>query len=116
MKTNLKAKALKNQKKTVTEKRVSVKAVEFDWIFNTKHGNKFMETLAITKNLNLFKIPVIEDVILFQWHYFRIAIISLLFVPFILYFILFGIYATWSYTWMRDPDASYRWTDFTKAL
>ena len=46
-------------------KRVKVRAVEFDWVFNTKHGSKLIEILSLTKNIELFSIPVIQDIILY---------------------------------------------------
>ena len=47
------------------EKRVKVSAIEFDWIFTDKLGRRFLWDLATSSNLDLFKIPVMVNIIKF---------------------------------------------------
>jgi hypothetical protein len=77
------------------EKRVEVKAIEFDWMLTTKEGEDFLEGLRQTDNLAYFEIDVVKDLILFQWSYFLPRIIMFLFVPFLVFFIMFILYTTW---------------------
>ena len=69
--------------------RVIINAIEFDWIFNTKEGDEFLENLANTDNINLFGINIIKDIVLIQWSYIRIHIIGKLLFPYLLYFLIF---------------------------
>ena len=75
--------------------RVMIKAIEFDWIFNTKEGDEFLENLADTENIKLFGVDIIKDVILWQWSYFKIHIIGKLLLPYLLYFIIFLVHVTY---------------------
>jgi hypothetical protein len=75
-------------------KRVSIKGIEFDWIFS---GDKALELL---KNLSesevhIFGQSIIRDIVLFQWKYFKEVIILKLFLPYVIYFITFCLYTTW---------------------
>lgn len=85
----------KNKSGSAVEKRVEVKAIEFDWLLTTKDGERFLEHLSNTDVLSYFEIDVIKNIIMFQWSYFLPRIIISLFIPFLLFFILFLIYATW---------------------
>ena len=75
--------------------RVMIKAIEFDWIFNTKEGDEFLGSLADTENSKLFGIEVIKDIILMLWSYFKMHIIFKLLVPYFLYFIIFLVHTTY---------------------
>lgn len=46
-------------------KWVTVTAIEFNWVFNTKQGKEFLWYLAETTNLDLFTIPVISNIVKF---------------------------------------------------
>jgi len=80
-----------------------------------------MKVLSETKNTNLFKVPVIEDIIRFKWSYFRWAIIILLFIPFLAYFGAFLTFATWAikedYEYEQKVDGSKKgWETATEWL
>ena len=75
--------------------RVMIKAIEFDWIFNTKDGDEFLGSLAETENLELFGIDIIRDIILFLWSYFKIHIITKLFIPYFIYLIIYLVHVTY---------------------
>lgn len=92
------------------EKRVEVKAIEFDWMLTTKEGEDFLERLRKTDNLGYFEIEVIKDLIMFQWEYFLPRIIIFLFVPFMLFFLMFILYTTWILDEMfNEADNSGPW-------
>ena len=57
----------------------SVKAIEFDWIFNHDQGSAFIKTLTISRNVDMFSIPLIQNCIQFLWSRFRAGIILYLF-------------------------------------
>jgi hypothetical protein len=42
------------------QKLVSIKAIEFDWIFDDRQGNAFLSTLLASNNLELFSISTIQ--------------------------------------------------------
>lgn len=114
-------KKIKSSGAAVNQTIVEVKGIEFDWIFNSKHAHALMKVLSETNNINLFKVPVIEDIILFKWSYFRWAIIILLFIPFLLYFGAFLTFATWGikedYEYEKKVDGSSKdWETATKWL
>jgi hypothetical protein len=76
-------------------KRVSIKGIEFDWIFQGDKAEQFLKDLSESDNINIFGQDIIRDIILFQWKYFKRVIILKLFFPYILYFILFCVYTTY---------------------
>ena len=82
-------------KNNVVERRIEVKAIEFDWILTTVLGEAFLEKLSTTDNLRYFEIEVIKNVVMFQWEIFLPRIIAYLFTPFIGFFLLFILYTTW---------------------
>ena len=74
--------------------RWNVQAVEFDWIFDDRYGRKFLVSLANTKDIDIFSVPIIKNIIMFMWRFYRIAIVTSVMIPFIFYFIVYIIYAT----------------------
>lgn len=75
--------------------RVMIKAIELDWIFNTKEGDEFIGNLADTENIKLFGIDIIKDIVLLLWSYFKMQIVVKLLVPYFLYFIIFLVHTTY---------------------
>ena len=76
-------------------KRVQIKGIEFAWIFDSPECNEFLKNLSETKNIDIFGLSIISDFILFQWTYFKQMIILKLLIPYVVYFVLFCVYATW---------------------
>lgn len=76
-------------------KRVSVKAIEFDWIFDGYPAHQFLKDLSDTDNINVYGLNIIRDIVLFLWKYFQRAIFWKLFVPYLVYFFIFCFYTTW---------------------
>ena len=76
-------------------KRVSIKGIEFDWIFQGDQANQFLKDLSTTDNIHIFGQNIIRDIILFEWAYFKRVIFWKLFIPYLIYFVMFCIYTTW---------------------
>lgn len=86
------------------EKRVEVKAIEFDWILTSDKGELFLERLSQTENLRYFEVDVIKNLVMFQWQIFLPKIIAFLFVPFLAFFLLFILYTTWILNEKHNED------------
>lgn len=78
-----------------TLKRLSIRGIEFDWIFHGNNADQFLKDLSVSDNINIFGQDIIRDIILFQWMYFKKVIIMKLFLPYGIYFIIFCVYTTW---------------------
>lgn len=86
---------IEREKERKRQKRLDIRAIEFDWIFNDNEGAGFLKTLAETDSIDLFSLTLIRHIIYFTWSYFRNAIILKLFIPYLLYFTAFVMYATY---------------------
>ena len=86
---------LEREKERRKQKRLDIRAIEFDWIFSTGEGTDFLSTLAYTDNIELFSLKLVRYIIRFLWSYYRMAIVMYLFIPYLIYFTLFILYATW---------------------
>ena len=76
-------------------KRVTIKGIEFDWVFKSKEGSDFLQELSETDNIRIFEHEIIKDIVLFQWSYFKIHIILKLLIPYIVYFLIFVLHVTY---------------------
>ena len=76
-------------------KRVIIKGIEFDWIFTGKDADQFLKDLGETNDMDILSQPIIKDIILYQWKYYKINLIKYLLVPYLIYFWLFLVYVTW---------------------
>lgn len=76
-------------------KRYEIKAIEFDWLFNSTDGKAFLVALAKTQHIDIFSVPTIAAIITYLWDYYRKQIIYQVLIPFLAYFVVFLIYATW---------------------
>ena len=85
--------AKENEEKQL--KRVSIKGIEFDWIFDTPDGASFLKELSETSNINIFAQNIIKDIVYFQWSYFQLNIILFLMIPYKIYFVSFWVFATY---------------------
>ena len=75
-------------------KRVSLKAIEFDWI-SSYDFRKILNELSVTSNINIFALDIIKDIIYFKWNYVKSSIIKYFMIPYIIYFVMFWVYATY---------------------
>ena len=53
-----------------------------------------MRSVSESGNMEIFSLPTVKAIILFQWKFFRIAIFSWVFIPFLVYFALIIVYTT----------------------
>ena len=83
------------EKERRKQRRLNIRAIEFDWIFNKKEGAKFLRTLAESDNVEVFSLPIIQNIVKFFWSYFRIAIVMYSLIPYLIYFSLFLVYTTY---------------------
>jgi len=75
--------------------RYEISAIEFDWLFNEKHGRNFIVELTKVKSLEIFSIDLIIKIILYLWGFYRRAIVIRVMIPFMIYFGVFLFYALW---------------------
>ena len=83
-----------------------MRAVEFDWVFNETEGKIFLNAMAVAGDDEVFEVEVIKKLIEYLWKFYRRAIVLNIFVPFIIYFVLFITYATWINDLSSDPAKS----------
>ena len=76
-------------------KKYEINGIEFDWLFSENEGVNFLETLSNTNSIEVFSIEIIKYIIIYLWSFYRKAIFLQMFIPFVLYFIWFIIYASW---------------------
>lgn len=98
---------LEREKERKKQKRLDIRAIEFDWIFSKDEGVTFLENLATTDNIELFSLTLIRYIIRFLWTFYRKAIVLYLFIPFLIYFTLFILYATWIHDKAFDDGNEY---------
>lgn len=95
-KQNLEAKKEDDENKQEI-KRVEVTFVEFDWIFKGESGKLFVDALANTRSEVLFEVESLKFVIKYLWSFYFYRLLGLVFLPYIVFFIAFLIYATYLY-------------------
>ena len=77
-----------------TMKQVEAKLLDFDWIFTGENSACMIKVLAETENDEIFSQSQIRVLIEFMWQEYYDAIYSTLFIPYVLYFVAFSLYAT----------------------
>jgi len=92
----------KTQKEGIA--KYEVRAVEFDWVFNETEGKIFLNSMAVSGDDEVFEVEVIKKLIEYLWKFYRRAIVLNIFVPFIIYFVLFITYSTWINE-LRDEES-----------
>jgi hypothetical protein len=75
-------------------KRIEFKLLEFDWIFRGESAKMFIEELAQTSNDNIFQVESIQVGIRFLWDFYQPEIIKKIYIPYMVYFLCFVIYAS----------------------
>lgn len=78
-------------------KRIETYAVEFDWIFRGNNAQSFIAHLASDADDTIFAIPTIQIIVNFLWERFYFMIRKKIFLPFIVYFVLFLFQVTLVY-------------------
>lgn len=85
-------------------KRVEVTMVELDWIFKGESGKLFVDALANTRSEVLFEVQSLKFAIKYLWGFYFYRLLLLVFVPYVLFFIAFLVYATYLY---EGPEEKY---------
>ena len=78
-----------------SQKRLDIRAIEFDWIFNDTDGVRFLETLSETDSIELFDLTIIRHIINFLWSYFKFYVFMYSLIPYMFYMALFLVYVTY---------------------
>ena len=73
---------------------MEVKAVELDNVFVGESSLHMLKMLSDTENIDTFSLKVVQAIILFQWKYFKRAIVLKVLLPFSIYFLLFILYGS----------------------
>ena len=89
------AKNSSKSKKGAKQKLLDIKGIEFDWIFSKEDGANFLKILSKSTDIELFSLRIVQLIIGFFWSYFRNAMIMWLLIPFLVYFVIFIMYATY---------------------
>ena len=79
-------------------KRIETYAVEFDWIFRGSNAKGFIEHLARYSNDSIFAVETIKIIVTFLWTKFFYHIRNKIFIPFLIYFVLFLVQVTFIYS------------------
>ena len=76
-------------------KKYEVKAIEFSWLFKPQPRKRLLTALAKSSDIEIFSLEIIQMVLLFLWTYYKKVITLFVLLPFLLYFVVFILYATW---------------------
>jgi len=49
---------------------VTVKAIEFDWIFSNTQGYQFLQSLSETESIDIFGVELIVAILNFLWTFY----------------------------------------------
>lgn len=82
--------------------------VEFDWIFKGDSGKLFVDALANTRSEVLFEVPTLKVAIKYLWGFYFYRLLLLVFVPYVIFFISFLIYATFLYEGPETENLQHR--------
>ena len=99
--------------KVKSERRIEVKGIEFDWLFQEKEGKRFMEKLSETEDLSYFELDIVKNIIWFQWNKFLPAVFIVLFLPFLTFFGVFIVYTSYLLPEKKEEDKT--WGDYYTA-
>ena len=75
--------------------KYDVKAIEFSWLFRQKPRTDFLNALSETSDLEIFSLEIIQNILMFLWNYYKKVIFYLIFLPFMIYFLAFVLWASW---------------------
>lgn len=78
-------------------RRIEFQILEFDWIFRGNSAKMFIEELAQTPNDNVFTVTTVSTAIKFLWEFYQPEIIKKIYIPYMIYFFSFVLYASFIY-------------------
>lgn len=90
-------------------RRCEVKIIEFDWIFAGKEGFLFIEELATTSNENVFEVESIKICVEYLWQFYYRKIFIAVFLPYVVYFVIFLVYSMNFYSGEVENLKKFRW-------
>lgn len=67
---------------------IDIKFLDFGWILRRKAGQEFLRKLAYSERLEYFDTESVKYMITYQWRKLSPIIISRLFYPFVIYFVI----------------------------
>ena len=77
-------------------KKYEVKAIEFSWLFEPTPRVKFLSALTSNSaDLEIFSLDIVRNSLFFLWKYYIWVIVGFIYIPFLIYFTSFILYATW---------------------
>lgn len=85
-----------------TGSKVELIALEFEWIFRGDFAKDFIQELANSDNDELFAIKTIKIIIQFLWDRFFWGIFKKIFMPFLIYVLVFNFYVTFIFQTYRE--------------
>jgi len=85
------------QNKQAKLRPVKISAMDAGWIFKSKEGMDFLKSLASSDRMELFLVPAIKHLIIFQWTQIYPIIRNRLFIPFLLIFLSIHFYFIYGY-------------------
>jgi hypothetical protein len=98
---------IQKEKERRKQRRLVIRAIEFDWIFNKVEGVSFLKTLAETEYIEIFSYKLIQNIIRFMWSYYKIHIVTWVLIPFLFYLSIFCLYTTWIHKKKQDNNEGY---------
>jgi hypothetical protein len=96
-----------------TLQKYDVQAIEFSWLFNHAHRKNFLKALTNTKDIEIFSLDIVKNILMFLWGYYRGVIFGIILIPFLIYFLTFILYA--SYINRRKEDETNKDGDYHRA-
>ncbi|CDW75983.1 UNKNOWN [Stylonychia lemnae] len=87
-------------------------AIEFPWIFKGPSALSFIAYLTdVEEGSKIFTVQTIQDIIIFQWRYFKKSYIQYKLTPFALYFILLLIFSSVNYVSNVNENLNDRYSE-----
>jgi len=74
---------------------VVIKAIDAGWIFKQPQGQEFIKELSNSEKMEYFNLDTVKYLVKYQWRQFKPLLIKFLFIPFLIYLILYNLYAIW---------------------
>ena len=84
-----------NRENKANLKTLEIKAIPFEWIFESEGRRNLIASLHDCDDLDIFSLQIIKNLIYFLWNSWRYLIFLYLFVPYLIYFSVFVVYVTY---------------------
>ena len=84
-----------NQENKANLTIIEIKAIPFEWIFESEGRRNFIASLHNCDDLDIFSLQIVKILIYFLWNSWRYLVFLYLFVPYLIYFSVFVVYVTY---------------------